>query len=113
MASTTEYSRKILNSPAHAEPCLVYSAKQILLPDNWYQSFSSPQFTLSHFDLLISQGFFDWEGTRGIPPQYQPSLHSQSTRVSFNVIPRRATSQPRLSTQAVLQHHGLSNSETH
>jgi len=35
MASTTEYSRKILNSPAHAEPCLVYSAKQILFPDNW------------------------------------------------------------------------------
>ncbi len=39
MASTTEYSRKILNSPGHAEPCLVYSAKQILLPENWYQSF--------------------------------------------------------------------------
>ncbi|KAH9176994.1 cytochrome P450 [Lactarius sanguifluus] len=35
MASTTEYSRKILNSPGHAEPCLVYSAKQILLPENW------------------------------------------------------------------------------
>ncbi|KAI0286738.1 cytochrome P450 sterol C22-desaturase [Russula aff. rugulosa BPL654] len=35
MASSTEYSRKILNSPAHAEPCLVYSAKQVLLPENW------------------------------------------------------------------------------
>ncbi|KAI0252651.1 cytochrome P450 sterol C22-desaturase [Lactifluus subvellereus] len=35
MASSTEYSRKILNSPAHAEPCLVHSAKQVLLPDNW------------------------------------------------------------------------------
>jgi hypothetical protein len=35
MASSTEYSRKILNSPTHAEPCLVYSAKQVLLPDNW------------------------------------------------------------------------------
>lgn len=35
MASTNEYSRKILNSPTHAEPCLVNSAKQILLPDNW------------------------------------------------------------------------------
>ncbi|EIN13415.1 cytochrome P450 sterol C22-desaturase [Punctularia strigosozonata HHB-11173 SS5] len=35
MASSNEFSRKILNSPNHAEPCLVYSAKQILLPDNW------------------------------------------------------------------------------
>ncbi|KAG1758010.1 cytochrome P450 [Suillus lakei] len=35
MASSNEFSRKILNSPAHAEPCLVHSAKQILMPDNW------------------------------------------------------------------------------
>ncbi|KAI0005436.1 cytochrome P450 sterol C22-desaturase [Russula compacta] len=35
MASSTEYSRKILNSPMHAEPCLVHSAKQVLRPDNW------------------------------------------------------------------------------
>ncbi|KAJ7139673.1 cytochrome P450 [Mycena epipterygia] len=35
MASSNEYSRKILNSPTYAEPCLVYSAKQILLPENW------------------------------------------------------------------------------
>ncbi|KAM5531512.1 hypothetical protein V8D89_014837 [Ganoderma adspersum] len=35
MASSNEYSRKILNSPNHAEPCLVHSAKQILCPDNW------------------------------------------------------------------------------
>ncbi|KAG8771852.1 RNA polymerase C-22 sterol desaturase [Serendipita sp. 397] len=35
MASTNEYTRKILNSPAYAEPCLVYSAKQVLCPENW------------------------------------------------------------------------------
>ncbi|KAJ7071426.1 cytochrome P450 [Mycena amicta] len=35
MASSNEYARKILNSPTYAEPCLVHSAKQILLPDNW------------------------------------------------------------------------------
>ncbi|KAG5636562.1 hypothetical protein H0H81_007614 [Sphagnurus paluster] len=35
MASSNEYSRKILNSPSYAEPCLVHSAKQILLPQNW------------------------------------------------------------------------------
>jgi C-22 sterol desaturase len=28
-------ARKILNSPNHAEPCLVASAKQVLLPENW------------------------------------------------------------------------------
>ena len=31
IASTTDYSRKILNSSTYAEPCLVRSAKQILL----------------------------------------------------------------------------------
>jgi len=35
MASSNEYSRKILNSPTFAEPCLVHSAKQVLRPDNW------------------------------------------------------------------------------
>ncbi|TFY75408.1 hypothetical protein EWM64_g8604 [Hericium alpestre] len=35
MASSNQYARKIMNSPNHAEPCLVYSAKQVLLPDNW------------------------------------------------------------------------------
>src|ERR1700761_7586496 len=38
MASSNEYTRKILNSPNHAEPCLVNSAKSILCPDNWYVS---------------------------------------------------------------------------
>ena len=35
MATSNEYSRKVFNSPNHAEPCLVHSAKQILSPDNW------------------------------------------------------------------------------
>ncbi|KIY67496.1 cytochrome P450 sterol C22-desaturase [Cylindrobasidium torrendii FP15055 ss-10] len=35
MASTTEHARKILNSPTYAEPCLVQSAKQVLLKENW------------------------------------------------------------------------------
>ena len=86
MASTTEYSRKILNSPAHAEPCLVYAAKQILLPDNWYQFSFHSAATRNHVNSL-SQGFLDWKGTRRIPPQSQPSLHSQSTRVGFDEMP--------------------------
>ncbi|ORY90828.1 cytochrome P450 [Leucosporidium creatinivorum] len=35
IASTTDYSRKILNASSYTEPCLVRSAKQILLPENW------------------------------------------------------------------------------
>lgn len=36
LASSNEYTRKILNSPTYAEPCLVASAKQVLCPDNWH-----------------------------------------------------------------------------
>ncbi|KAH7104693.1 cytochrome P450 sterol C22-desaturase [Auriculariales sp. MPI-PUGE-AT-0066] len=35
MATTNDYTRRIFNSPAYAEPCLVASAKQVLEPDNW------------------------------------------------------------------------------
>ncbi|KIY45234.1 cytochrome P450 [Fistulina hepatica ATCC 64428] len=34
MASSNEYARKILNN-VNTEPCLVHSAKTVLLPDNW------------------------------------------------------------------------------
>lgn len=36
IASSTDYTRKILNSPTYTEPCLVASAKKVLCPDNWY-----------------------------------------------------------------------------
>lgn len=35
IASSTDYTRKILNSPTYAEPCLVASAKKVLCHDNW------------------------------------------------------------------------------
>ncbi|POY76101.1 hypothetical protein BMF94_0824 [Rhodotorula taiwanensis] len=35
IGSTTEYARKILNASTFTEPCLVKSAKDILLPENW------------------------------------------------------------------------------
>lgn len=35
MASDNALTRKILNSPNHTEPCLVASAKEILIPSNW------------------------------------------------------------------------------
>jgi hypothetical protein len=35
IASSNEYTRKIFNSPMFAEPCLVASAKQVLLKENW------------------------------------------------------------------------------
>lgn len=40
MASTNEFSRKILNSPTYAEPFLVNSAKQIMLSNNWCVQFA-------------------------------------------------------------------------
>ncbi|WVF65642.1 hypothetical protein IAT40_000373 [Kwoniella sp. CBS 6097] len=35
IGSSNEMARKIMNSPNHAEPCLVQSAKKVLSPDNW------------------------------------------------------------------------------
>lgn len=35
IGSSNEMARKIFNSPNHAEPCLVASAKKVLSPDNW------------------------------------------------------------------------------
>ncbi|ODO01636.1 hypothetical protein I350_06460 [Cryptococcus amylolentus CBS 6273] len=35
IGSSNEMARKIMNSPNHAEPCLVASAKKVLLPENW------------------------------------------------------------------------------
>ncbi|KAL4401062.1 RNA polymerase C-22 sterol desaturase [Malassezia pachydermatis] len=35
VASSNEYTRKILNSPTYTEPCLVASAKKVLCHDNW------------------------------------------------------------------------------
>lgn len=47
MASSNEYARKIFNSPTHAEPCLVHSAKQILLPENWCEYLPTERLELS------------------------------------------------------------------
>ena len=35
LGSTNEMARKIFNSPTYAEPCLVASAKKVLLKENW------------------------------------------------------------------------------
>ncbi|CAO1635050.1 unnamed protein product [Sympodiomycopsis kandeliae] len=35
VASSTEHTRKILNSPVYTEPCLTGSAKKVLCHDNW------------------------------------------------------------------------------
>ncbi|KAF7340053.1 Cytochrome P450 [Mycena venus] len=36
MASSNDYARKILNSPAYAEPCIVHAARRILGQQNWW-----------------------------------------------------------------------------
>jgi C-22 sterol desaturase len=35
MGNSNEMCRKIMNSPNHAEPCIVAAAKKVLLPTNW------------------------------------------------------------------------------
>lgn len=35
LGSSNEMARKIMNTPTHAEPCLVHAAKKVLLPENW------------------------------------------------------------------------------
>ncbi|EJD04246.1 C-22 sterol desaturase [Fomitiporia mediterranea MF3/22] len=35
MATSNEYSLKVFNSAAYAEPCLADSANRVLMPDNW------------------------------------------------------------------------------
>ncbi|KAH8926831.1 cytochrome P450 [Atractiella rhizophila] len=35
IASSVDYTRKILHASSHAEPCLTASAKKVLLADNW------------------------------------------------------------------------------
>ena len=83
MASTTEYTRKIFNSPTYAEPCLVASAKQVLEPDNWCakQIYSSDLSVHPHHLLL--QGVPQWERPHRIPPNPQYSLYTQCIKVSF------------------------------
>lgn len=56
IASSNEYSRKILNSPNYAEPCLVASAKPILLKENWYVLRNASQREESEADSLMSAG---------------------------------------------------------
>ncbi|KAJ7022074.1 cytochrome P450 sterol C22-desaturase [Mycena alexandri] len=86
MASSNEYARKILNSPTYAEPCLVHSAKQILLPDNWvfltgkthvdYRRGLASLFTRKAIGLYISiqdnitrQHFAQWREDFGSSPK--------------------------------------------
>lgn len=65
MASSTEYSRKILNSPAYAEPCLVHSAKQVLCKENWYAS-SYLQLMLLTFGRVFLTGKEHVDYRRGL-----------------------------------------------
>ncbi|KAJ7293781.1 cytochrome P450 sterol C22-desaturase [Mycena rebaudengoi] len=86
MASSNEYARKVLNSPAHAEPWLVSSAKQILLPQNWvfltgkshvdYRRGLNNLFTRKALGIYVSiqdsitrKHFAQWRVTYGSSPQ--------------------------------------------
>ncbi|GAB1517508.1 cytochrome P450 family protein [Rhizoctonia solani] len=77
IASSNEYTRKIFNSPTFTEPCLVASAKQILLKENWvflagkahsdYRRVLNQLFTrkalsmyLVHQDAISRKYFAEW-----------------------------------------------------
>ncbi|KAG9103856.1 RNA polymerase C-22 sterol desaturase [Ceratobasidium sp. 370] len=77
IASSNEYTRKILNSPTFTEPCLVASAKQVLLKENWvflsgkvhsdYRRVLNQLFTrkalgiyLAHQDAISRKYFGEW-----------------------------------------------------
>ncbi|KAG9127948.1 RNA polymerase C-22 sterol desaturase [Ceratobasidium sp. 392] len=77
IASSNEYTRKILNSPTFTEPCLVASAKQVLLKENWvflsgkvhadYRRVLNQLFTrkalgiyLAHQDAISRKYFNEW-----------------------------------------------------
>ncbi|CAE6433069.1 unnamed protein product [Rhizoctonia solani] len=77
IASSNEYTRKIFNSPMFAEPCLVASAKQVLLKENWvfltgkvhsdYRRVLNQLFTrkalsmyLAHQDAISRKYFAEW-----------------------------------------------------
>ncbi|KAH7340371.1 cytochrome P450 sterol C22-desaturase [Rhizoctonia solani] len=77
IASSNEYARKIFNSPMYAEPCLVASAKQVLLKENWvfltgkvhsdYRRVLNQLFTrkalsmyLTHQDAISRKYFAGW-----------------------------------------------------
>lgn len=62
IASSTDYTRKILNSPNFAEPCLVASAKKVLSPDNWYV-------------VCLLQGFLEWQSACRLPQGTQLSFY--------------------------------------
>ncbi|KAF8602682.1 cytochrome P450 sterol C22-desaturase [Ceratobasidium sp. AG-I] len=77
IASSNEYTRKIMNSPTYTEPCLVASAKQVLLKENWvflsgkvhsdYRRVLNQLFTrkalsiyLAHQDAISRKYFAEW-----------------------------------------------------
>ncbi|KAK0198993.1 cytochrome P450 [Armillaria mellea] len=116
MASSTEYARKILNSPTYAEPCLVHSAKQVLLPNNWvfltgkehvdYRRSLNALFTRKAIgmyvaiqDVITRQHFKDWLAEAAKDPSPKPIMMTArhlnmdtSLRVFCgNYIPEHAT----------------------
>lgn len=82
-------ARKILNSPNHAEPCLVASAKKVLDPDNWvflhgkvhadYRKALNVLFTqkalatyLPIQEAIYRRTFKEWTSYKGARPMMMP-----------------------------------------
>ncbi|GAA5872505.1 hypothetical protein JCM8547_006932 [Rhodosporidiobolus lusitaniae] len=103
IASTTDYARKILNSSTLAEPCLVRSAKQVLLPENWvflngkvhneYRKGLNCLFTpqaleiyLKMQDQIYRRYFAEWIADKNPKPQpYQMKFRDLNMETSLRV----------------------------
>lgn len=70
-----------MNSPAFTEPCLVASAKQVLLKENWLVI---PPYELLNNELKPQQGVFEWQGSLGLPSCLEPAIHPKGLEVIFS-----------------------------
>lgn len=76
MASSNQYARKILNSPLYAEPCLVNSAKAVLMADNWSVYANTSYIGCLHIYFLILRVFLNGKAH----VDYRRGLNSLFTR---------------------------------
>ncbi|GMK59354.1 hypothetical protein CspeluHIS016_0703690 [Cutaneotrichosporon spelunceum] len=89
IGSSNKMARKILNSPNHAEPCLVASAKKVLDPNNWvflhgkvhadYRKALNVLFTQKALSIYLPiqeriyrEFFKEWASHKGSRPMMMP-----------------------------------------
>ncbi|WWD21091.1 hypothetical protein CI109_105572 [Kwoniella shandongensis] len=102
IGSSNEMARKILNSPNHAEPCLVQSAKKVLSPDNWvflhgkvhadYRKALNVLFTKQSLSMYLPiqeriyrDYFNNWLSDKNGPTEYMMKMRDLNMETSLSV----------------------------